>query len=297
MPNSNRRDRVILFGAGSACVNYLAAVRKKPDLFPYDHLAIVDSDPRKQDRRIGDLPVIAPDRIAAYSYDKILITSVYLHEIKELLTGSLGVPESKIGMVPKSAMVQTKVYRPFEDPAIHASAENLLKWLIRTFNTHRIEYFVDHGTLLGLFREQRILPWDDDIDLTILESSLEKAHRALESNLDEIGRLAGRAVSVQTVPKGPRTREVTLAVMDSEDDVLFQVCVKTIYFADGWARQNITYAPEKHFLEHDVLSLWGLEIRIPRDSASYLGFHYGNWQTPKTDTSFMDLKNYAGPAS
>ena len=34
-------------------------------------------------------------------------------------------------------------------------------------NEHEIQYWLTDGTLLGLIRENRILPWDSDLDLGI----------------------------------------------------------------------------------------------------------------------------------
>ncbi|MBN1326466.1 MAG: LicD family protein, partial [Candidatus Cloacimonetes bacterium] len=34
---------------------------------------------------------------------------------------------------------------------------------------NKIPYLLEGGTLLGIIREQRLLPWDNDIDLTLIE--------------------------------------------------------------------------------------------------------------------------------
>lgn len=40
--------------------------------------------------------------------------------------------------------------------------------------TNNIPYFIICGTLLGSIREGEIIPWDDDIDIGIMESDMEK---------------------------------------------------------------------------------------------------------------------------
>jgi hypothetical protein len=47
-----------------------------------------------------------------------------------------------------------------------------------------IEWWLDHGTLLGITREGRLLPWDEDVDLSI-------HHEQLEDTWEVVARLRG----------------------------------------------------------------------------------------------------------
>ena len=44
---------------------------------------------------------------------------------------------------------------------------------IRAIKTLKIDYWVTVGTLLGIIRENRLLPWDDDIDFGVWKSEIE----------------------------------------------------------------------------------------------------------------------------
>ena len=42
--------------------------------------------------------------------------------------------------------------------------------LINTLSENRINYWICHGTLLGIIRDKKLIPWDHDIDIGILEN-------------------------------------------------------------------------------------------------------------------------------
>ena len=56
-----------------------------------------------------------------------------------------------------------------------------LKDVTDAFDRGRVEYCLEGGTLLGIVREQRLLPWDDDVDLTIRADQAKEALVALET--------------------------------------------------------------------------------------------------------------------
>ena len=56
----------------------------------------------------------------------------------------------------------------------HRSLKLLLRAMHATFGRHNIPYIGTGGTLLGAVRHGDIIPWDDDIDVGILESSVDK---------------------------------------------------------------------------------------------------------------------------
>ena len=45
---------------------------------------------------------------------------------------------------------------------------------IKIFNSLRINYWVCQGTLLGIIRDQSLIPWDPDIDLAILTKDFDE---------------------------------------------------------------------------------------------------------------------------
>ena len=53
-------------------------------------------------------------------------------------------------------------------------AESLLIEIVDLINQNNIHYALEGGTLLGIYRENRLLPWDSDVDLSILCCQLGK---------------------------------------------------------------------------------------------------------------------------
>jgi hypothetical protein len=44
----------------------------------------------------------------------------------------------------------------------------MFKLIVPILNRHKVRYFADYGTLLGIVRDNYILPWDYDVDFSIL---------------------------------------------------------------------------------------------------------------------------------
>ena len=65
---------------------------------------------------------------------------------------------------------------------------NLFKKILKILNKHNIQYWITGGTLIGAVRSNGMIPWDDDIDISIMEEYEEKLlslkEELAENNLD-----------------------------------------------------------------------------------------------------------------
>lgn len=83
-----------MYGVGVFCRRFLYAAGERP---LFELLACCDSDPARQGQRFHGAPVIAPEELAAYPCDRIVITTTkYAEEITASLTERFRIPEEKI---------------------------------------------------------------------------------------------------------------------------------------------------------------------------------------------------------
>ena len=52
--------------------------------------------------------------------------------------------------------------------------DNILREICSLLGKNKINYWVCHGTLLGIIRENRLLPWDHDIDIAVWKDEVSK---------------------------------------------------------------------------------------------------------------------------
>ena len=57
---------------------------------------------------------------------------------------------------------------------LEITARKMLKDVCRILDENNVPYTLEGGTLLGIIRENRLLPWDNDLDITITDDHLDK---------------------------------------------------------------------------------------------------------------------------
>jgi len=165
-------------------------------------------------------------------------------------------------------------------------AEQMLKDVTDIFDKHGVRYWLDFGTLLGIVREGRILPWDDDMDISIFEDDRQKVHDIV---MPEIKKLNYRTYS--------------RLHMDENDEILkngdfrtFKVRNYRWKFFKGYVKLDIFVMyrkddylywrefgkqhrlPTKLISEFDTIEFNGKNYTKPKDTDAYLTYHYGDWR-------------------
>ena len=166
-------------------------------------------------------------------------------------------------------------------------ALKLLNEITDILDEHHVKYWLDFGTLLGVVREKRILPWDDDIDISIFEED-EKV--MLEKVLPVIKKARYRAYTI-------RLKE-DVGPLKEGDIRSFKIRNNRFFFLRGYVKLDIfiMYKHQKdlywyelgepHSLPQNLVSEFqmidfnGKKYRVPKDYDTYLTHHYGDWRTP-----------------
>lgn len=61
----------------------------------------------------------------------------------------------------------------------------VLEWIEKVCKKHKLQYFAEFGTMLGAVRHHGMIPWDDDVDITMKRPDYNKFLRIAEKELPE----------------------------------------------------------------------------------------------------------------
>jgi hypothetical protein len=281
----------VIFGAGEAGAAAYELLQNE-----YQIIAFIDNDASKYGSQVFGLPIIAPEDIRATKAKKVLIASEYAEQILAQLK------QMKLDQdVEVLASRYLKVI-DFSQADIRENATQALLSLCAILNTTDIRYYVDAGTLLGIVRDQALIPWDDDLDIAVHADDLSQLAIQLPRILDLLKDELGVEYSVDTHTSNTAFGAVaqgairSLKMLPSDPDSTMPMIDIFIKYIDG---NNMDYClasrgirmPAIHFDSYDELTFRNQKIKLPNQHEAYLKAHYGDWQTPKPDWSLSELDN------
>lgn len=170
--------------------------------------------------------------------------------------------------------------------------KNALAEIARLFKKHEIPFWVDCGTCLGAYRHRGVIPWDEDIDVAILQKDHDRVRAAL-SELDP-AKYHLQDWSNRSLPK----TFLRLYVKESRsliDIYHFHLDEKTETLHYILSNEDSAFVPEswkvreRNFKVPTPLnlvfplkksSLDGVEIFVPNKTKEYLQLRYGQDLSP-----------------
>ncbi len=188
----------------------------------------------------------------------------------------------------EAAVLESVTYDRDERAIDHLKEEKeALREIITLFNKHKIVYWVDCGTCLGAFRYCGVIPWDDDIDIAILQPDFMNALHALNelpkdkylvqdwSNRSKPGsylrvyiRSKNQHIDIFHFKINPETK--TLCSVLSYENCWFML--------ERWKireRRYTVQTPYDYIFPLKKCLFDGIEVCVPNQTEKYLQMRYG----------------------
>ncbi len=174
-------------------------------------------------------------------------------------------------------------------------AEKMLYVVTKILEQEKIPYILEGGTLLGIIREKRLLPWDNDIDLTITRPYVNQ----LLSIRWKLW-LRGYRTRIRTIKedsvyfkKGhPRILKIqTTRFLILKDVSLMDIFIKDLveerYYWTVSEKNVLKSAPRKYYESLTAIEFKGKTYSVPQEYDNYLQSRYGDWRTPVKDYDYI----------
>lgn len=190
--------------------------------------------------------------------------------------------------------VVTKAYYMAYDITLEGKnlleAEQLLLKVTSIFESCGVQYWLEGGTLLGIRRENRLLPWDNDLDISIHESELSKLDFLLTELRNHKYRIRLRYFEKDdSFFKKGNLRMIKIRNKSFfglvKGKVCFDIFIKYTHEEKTyWEIDNKTKnVPAKFYQSFLKKAFKGKEYSIPQLTDEYLTYRYGDWETPVKD--------------
>ncbi len=188
--------------------------------------------------------------------------------------------------------LKTKYRRPLTlTGRYYRIARRMLLNTADILNAGEINYFLDAGALLGLVRDGDLIPWDDDLDMSMPVTELPKFRKRYNQLRIRGWRVTEDSVMPADGPAWKRGDPRSIKIRNR--NALFFgrgriVMDMTLTYPKGdyyWrgAMGKIWRIPRHFYDRHAHIQFGGKPIRIPYQVEDYLKFLYGDWQVPNKD--------------
>lgn len=172
--------------------------------------------------------------------------------------------------------------------------EKALRDVVEILESENIAYVLEGGTLLGIIRENRLLPWDNDLDLTITRTFAKKLLSARWKFWLKGYRTRVRNIKQDSghFKKGePRILKIqTTRFFFFKDVSLMDIFIKDLvddrYYWTVSEKNVLKSAPRKYYENFAQFNFKGKSYSVPAEYDAYLQSRYGDWKTPRQTWDF-----------
>ncbi|TKB47591.1 LicD family protein [Ferrimonas sediminicola] len=161
-------------------------------------------------------------------------------------------------------------------------AEHLLFAVAECLDREGIVYHLEGGTLLGIVRDGRLLPWDKDLDISVSDKDIARTRRVLRQVFWAGWKLKSRNFSV----KGSGMSGIRILKLEDRTGGLFHsghdyldIFTKTrngkhVYWQ---AAGKIMRVDAKYYDGFEEVAFKGRLLKVPLHHREYLTEKYGDW--------------------
>jgi len=219
----------------------------------------------------------------------ILCTYIVTHvKVKYKLLNSYITYMNKIEEDRNKIMNGMKDMKYYINFSFHYKLFNLFELLIKKLDENNIKYFLIGGGLIGYYRHNSsFIPWDDDIDIGILEEDRDKFHILVKEMMKENSNIK---LDIHDIDK---------VLYGDKDDTPIQI---DVFYYKYYENEGIysfymdklrKWWPNENFTKYELFPLQEIDfklylpdgkimktmkVKIPKQSIIYLDRAYPNWQ-------------------
>jgi phosphorylcholine metabolism protein LicD len=174
-------------------------------------------------------------------------------------------------------------------------AEKMLRDVTRIFDLMATPYWLEGGTQIGIVREQRLLPWDNDMDISMYDTHTGKLwfivpllilrgyRLTLQNHQTDIGPFKKgelKIIKIRNYASRLKKGKVTL-------DVFIKRKVAGSCFWVVGIEKRVLKSTPSHFTESlSTIRFKDKDYLIPSDYDGYLTYRYGKWREPQKEWDF-----------
>jgi len=209
-----------------------------------------------------------------------MLTEDWMHQIND-------------GTLAKDSLIQTIPFQTFErkineekiklqDRNNHSRMKQMLLFTIDLLQKNNVPFWIEAGTLLGIYRNGDLIPWDYDADLSIPAEYADHVAK-LRYNFFPSYIVRKRSIDNRWLPGNTRVVKVK-STWEKLRQVNFHIDLFCIYKVNNkyrWVDTGVLkQVDEKFFNKQDHITWEGRKIPVPSHTEEYLTLRYGDWRKP-----------------